>query len=100
MNRVAFGEGKQIAHCLMSIHLGSRKIFVSPSTFHPDAEWITQQARNVGMWLEDKGLAMQHPMHDRDTKFTEAFDAYIGSAGAAIVKTPFQSPIANAFAES
>ena len=38
-------------------------------------------------------------VHDRDTKFTEGFDRAFQAAGVAIVKTPFQSPMANAFAE-
>lgn len=92
--------GRQVAHCLMFIHFGSRKVFVSPSTFHPTGEWVAQQARNVGIWLAEQGLEMQHLVHDRDTKFTEAFDACVRSTGAAIVKTPFQSPMANSFAES
>ncbi len=39
-------------------------------------------------------------VHDRDTKFTEAFDARVKLTGAEIIKTPFEAPIANAFAES
>ena len=36
--------GKKTAYLLMFIHLESRKVFVSPATYHPDNEWVCQQA--------------------------------------------------------
>jgi len=93
--------GKRVAYALMFIHLGSRKVFVSPSTYHPTADWMQQQARNVTMWAEDEELELRFLIRDRDSKYTEAFDEHFrGLSGEQIVKTPFQSPIANSFAES
>ncbi len=92
--------GKRVAYGLMFIHLGSRKVFVSPSTYHPTEDWVKQQARNVGMWLEEEQLPHCFLIHDRDTKFTESFDQIFKAADVQIVKTPFQSPIANCYAES
>jgi putative transposase len=92
--------GKRVAYGLMFIHLGSRKVFVSPGTYHPTGEWVQQQARNVTMWLEDENLDLRFLIHDRDTKFTEAFDEHFRNVGEQIVKTPYQAPVANCFAES
>ncbi|MEZ6192089.1 MAG: integrase core domain-containing protein [Phycisphaerales bacterium] len=92
--------GKRVAYGLMFIHLGSRKVFVSPGTYHPTGEWVQQQARNVTMWLEDENLELRFLIHDRDMKFTEAFDEHFRSVGEQVVKTPFQAPVANCFAES
>ncbi|HAU37969.1 MAG TPA: integrase, partial [Phycisphaerales bacterium] len=39
--------GRKTAYVLAFIHLGSRKVFLSPSTYNPDGEWMRQQARNV-----------------------------------------------------
>jgi len=36
--------GKHIAYVLTFVHLGSRKVFVSPSTLNPTDEWMRQQA--------------------------------------------------------
>ena len=44
------------ATCLVFIHLGSRKVFHSPSTYHPNSEWVMQQARNTSMWMEDDDI--------------------------------------------
>ena len=92
--------GKRVAYALVFIHLGSRKVMVSPSTYNPDGQWVTQQARNVAMWLEDEKIKITHLIHDRDTKFTESFDQLFQSLGVEIVKTPFQAPVANCYAES
>ena len=84
----------------MFIHVGSRKVWVSPSTYHPNEDWVLQQARNLLMWLEEQGLEATHLIHDRDTKFTRSFDGLLDSANIRIVKSPVMAPNANAFAES
>jgi putative transposase len=68
--------GKKTAYVLAFIHLGSRKVYVSSSTYHPTDKWVRQQARNVSMWAEDEGIDIRFLIHDRDTKFTESFDAH------------------------
>jgi len=92
--------GREIAYVLAFIHLGSRKVFLSPSTFHPTDKWIQQQARNVSMWTEDEGIDVRFLIHDHDTKFTQAFDKHFHRDDGGVVKTPYQAPIANSFAES
>ena len=92
--------GKRTAYVLAFIHLGSRKVFLSSSTYHPTGEWMQQQARNVSMWAEDEGIDMRFLIHDRDAKYTEAFDEYFRCDDGGVVKTPYQAPIANCFAES
>lgn len=91
--------GRHMAYCLAFIHLGSRRVFVSPATYHPTGEWVQQQARNLSMWLEDEGLGCEYLIHDRDTKFHASFDAFFSDAGRTVIRSPYQSPIANAYAE-
>jgi len=61
---------------------------------------VKQQARNVTVWLDDEGIEFTDLIHDRDTKLTASFDHHFKSVGAQIVKTPFQAPVANCYAES
>ena len=44
-------------------------------------------------------MAGHRLLHDRDSKFTEAFDATLNAAGVRPVKLPAQSPNLNAHAE-
>lgn len=92
--------GRKTAYALVFIHLASRRVFVSPGTFNPTAEWMQQQARNVSMWAEDEGLDVRFLIHDRDTKFTRAFDAFFHRPDGGVIKTPYMAPIANCYAES
>ncbi len=92
--------GKRTAYVLAFVHLGSRKVFLSPSTCHPTGQWMRQQARNVSMWAEDEGIDLRFLIHDRDAKFTEAFDEHFRRDDGGVVKTPCQAPIVNSFIES
>ena len=89
--------GKRAAYVLAFIHLGSRKVFLSPSTLNPTDEWMRQQARNVSMWAEDEGIDVRFLIHDRDTKFTEAFDEHFRRGKGGPVLTPYGAPVANAY---
>lgn len=78
------------------MHLDTRRFFTAV-TAHPNGDWVAQQARNVGAVHPD--IEIRFVIHDRDAKFTSAFDAIFSSAGAEVIKTPIRSPKASAFAE-
>jgi len=92
--------GRKTAYVLAFIHLASRKVFLSPSTCNPTDTWVCQQARNARMWAEDEGIDVRFLIHDRDTKFTEAFDEHFRRHDGGPVRTPYGAPIANSFVES
>ena len=92
--------GKHFAYVLTFVHLGSRKVFTSPATYNPTDEWMRQQARNVSIWADEEGIDVRFLIHDRDTKFTKAFDEHFRRKGGGPVLTPPGAPIANCFAES
>jgi putative transposase len=86
-------------HLLFFIHIGSRRVFVSSAAAHPDSEWVTQQARNVSMQMEEWGLTASMLIIDRDTKFTKSFDAVFQVNGTEMKRVGPQSPNMNAYAE-
>ena len=60
---------------------------------------MTQQARNLLMDLDDRSQRPRFVIHDRDTKFSRAFDNIFRGEGIEIVRTPFRAPNANSYAE-
>ena len=92
--------GRKTAYILAFIHLGSRKVFVSPSTLNPTDQWMRQQARNASMWADEEAIDVRFLIHDRDSKFTEAFDEHFRRDDGGPVLTPYGAPVANCFAES
>ena len=86
-------------YVLVWIELGTRRVHLGGVTSNPHSAWVTRQARNLGMALQEEGCSPQFLIHDRDTKFTTPFDEVFRSAGTTIVLTPIRAPNANAFCE-
>jgi hypothetical protein len=79
-------------YLLVFLHLGTRRMWITPCTPTPDSAWVAQQARNFQMIAEDAGLTAKYLVHDNDTKFTNQFDDLFESAGTEVVKTAIQAP--------
>ena len=59
-------------YVLFFIELGSRRVHLAGCTTNPTGAWVTQRARNLSF----TGLfeRMHFLIHDRDSKFSAAFD--------------------------
>jgi hypothetical protein len=51
---------------------------------------MLQQARNLCMDLDDRGQQPRFLIHDRDAKFTRAFDVFLRAAGVRAIRTRFE----------
>jgi putative transposase len=84
-------------YVLFFIELGSRRVHLAGCTTNPTGSWVTQQARNLSFGGVSE--RMRFLIHDRDSKFSTAFDEVFRSEGIRLIRTPIRAPQANAFAE-
>jgi putative transposase len=89
-------------YVLFFIHLKTRRIHIAGCTLTPNTEWVSQQARNFFLVhtppVIDNETRIKYLIHDNDASF-HALDKVFKSEAVEIVKTPFQSPNCNAYAE-
>ena len=86
-------------YVLFFIEVATRRVHVAGVTAHPDGAWVTQQARNFLLLMEDQCWRLRFLLRDHDAKFCRVFDDVFGSQGVKVVRTPVQAPNANAHAE-
>src|SRR5207247_5914673 len=86
-------------YALVFIELATRQVYLAGITANPTGEWATQQARNMIEIFVERTEPMRFLIHDRDSKFTTAFDEVFRSEGIWTIRTPVRAPRANAFIE-
>ena len=88
----------QRIYVLFFISLATRRIEYVACSSNPDGHWVIQQARNLAMQFGDE-QPFRFLIHDRDSKFSGAFDEVFRSEGITVIETPIRAPQANAYAE-
>src|SRR4029450_1547765 len=91
--------GVGTCYVLFFIKLDTRGVHIAGVTAHPNEAWMMQMARNATM--EEWGFLEpgQYLIHDRDSKYCDAFKQIIDNAGVKRLPLPPRSPWLNAFAE-
>jgi transposase InsO family protein len=84
-------------YVLFFIELGTRRVHLAGVTPNPTGAWVTQQARNLA--IAGTLANARYLIHDRDSKFSHAFDEVFKSEGITVIHTPVRAPQANAYAE-
>ena len=92
-------RGLTTYYVLFVIHHATRAVHIAGITTNPDSAFMAQVARNltdpVDGFLRDK----RHLILDLDTKFTVQFRHILHNAGVTVIRTAYQAPNMNAFAE-
>ncbi len=86
-------------YVLFFIELATRRVRLAGITTNPDGPWVTQQARNLLMQLDDDDARPLFLVRDRDGKFAREFDEVFRSEGIRVIKAPVRAPKARAHAE-
>jgi len=86
-------------YVLFFLELGTRRVHLAGCAANPDGGWAVQQARQFAWSLCERSTPARFLIHDRDSKFSRVFDTVFKGEGVEIIRTPFRTPQANAFAE-
>ena len=85
----------RVLYAFVLIEHGSRRLIHSNATANPTADWVRQQIREA--------IPSDHNyrflLHDSDCIFSTTFDKTTTNLGIKPIKTPLQSPKANAICE-
>jgi transposase InsO family protein len=86
-------------YTIFVIDLASRRVHILGSTPHPNELFMRQVTRTLT--AAEEGPLRNHRVliHDRDRKWSSGVRQLLEDAGLKIVRTPYQAPNANAYAE-
>jgi putative transposase len=96
---VATWHGLVTYYVLVVMELATRRVQVAGITPHPTAAFMQQCARQLTDSFDGFLLGRRYLLHDRDTKFTQAFDALLKASGVEPIVLPPWSPNLNAHCE-
>jgi putative transposase len=96
---VATWHGLVTYYVLVVMELSTRQVHIAGITPHPTAAFMQQCARQLTDHFDGFLLGKRYLLHDRDTKFTDAFDHLLRDSGVEPVVLPRRSPNLNAYCE-
>jgi putative transposase len=96
---VATWHGLVTYYVLFVMELATRRVEIAGITPHPTAAFMQQCARQLTDPCEGFLLGKRYLLHDRDTKYTQAFDALMQDSGIVPIVLPPRSPNLNAYCE-
>ena len=97
--RIWTAKGLRDVFVLVFLHVGTRRVFVTPSTTNPTEAWVRAQTEAYLQHAKAEKLPVQMLFHDNDSKFTKTMDADLARQRIEVRKTAFRAPNTNAYVE-
>ena len=97
--RILTLRGIREVFVLAFLHVETRRVILSPATFHPDEPWVVGQVERFVKEARGQKLRVATVQRDRDSKFTKAMDQALRSKHVKVKLNGFRSPNTNAFVE-
>jgi putative transposase len=98
--RVLTPKGFRELFVVVFLHVGTRRVFLTPATEHPNEAWVIEQAEAFLRHARSKQLGTELIMHDWDTKFTAGFDAALEKKdGLEVRRSAYRAPNTAAYVE-
>ncbi|WP_323181309.1 integrase core domain-containing protein [Streptomyces sp. NBC_00154] len=86
-------------YALAFLEHGTRRLHLTGVTAHPTAQWATQQARNLAADLGNRVESLRFVLRDRDSKYTDSFDAVFEAEDTEVLLSAPRAPRMNAHCE-
>ena len=96
---VATWHGLVTYYVLVVMELATRRVEIAGITPHPTTVFMQQCARQLTDPFEGFLVGKRYLIHDRDTKFTPAFDGLLKDSDVEPIVLPPRSPNLNAHCE-
>jgi putative transposase len=91
--------GLQRLYALVFLEHHTRRLHIASVTACQTTAWATPQARNLTTDLGVRLDSLRFLIRDRDSKYTDSFDAVFRTEDIEIVETPVRAPKTNAHCE-
>jgi putative transposase len=92
-------KGPQQVFAMVFLHVGTRRVFVTPGTYQPDAAWMKLQAEAFFQYTQTEELGCRFLIRDMDKKYTSDFDRLFKDRKIAVMPVGPRKPNLNAFVE-
>jgi putative transposase len=97
--RVMTIKGLRDAFVMAFVHVKTRQVILSPATFHPNDQWVSELAGKFVEEARGRGLKVRIVQTDRDRKFAAGFVETLKRNRVKRRRISFKAPNLNAYAE-